>query len=310
MRALLLAGVITACTVLQAAAQSSIVGDAWVLGEVTVGTTTTADARFYVLASSSTEVPFQVSGVDLTPFLRVGRDGTVGLSTYSAAHLDVSGSADSGDIALMLRSGDLQGASVGRVQLAFGANGSTNRRHTVSSVHSDSTSANALNFQIWEPSAGSAASAATMTVVSLVTSSQSFRGGVHVRPWGAPQAELTISNGSSTGGGTLHVAQSVTPSSRRRKQDIRYLDASEEDAGLEKLRGLRHVRFRYMRQRGERFVRDSRAPLREGLLYEEAPESIRGPYESLNLDQRLLESELAFKALARRLEALEKEAGR
>jgi hypothetical protein len=291
-------------------AQSAIIGDAWILGKVSVGTTTVTDARFYVLASSATEVPFRVSGVDLTPFLRVSRDGTVGLSTYSAAHLDVSGSADGSDIAVMLRSGNLAGSGTDRTQIAFGANGSTSRRHTITSVHTDSTSANVLNFQIWEPGAGSAATLATMTVVSLVTSSQAFLGAVHVMPVGAPQAQLTISNGASTGGGTLHAANWVTSSSRKLKRDIAYLDAGDEDRALEEVRALKHVRFRYMRQRGGRLVRDSRAIMRRGLIFEESPDAIKGPFDSLSLDQRLVESEMAFKAMARRLEALETEAAR
>lgn len=289
--------------------QSAIVGDAWILGKVSVGTTT-ADARFYVLASSSTEAPFQVSGVDLTPFLRVARDGTVGLSTTSAAHLDVSGSADSSDIALMLRSGDLYGVGAGRIQLAPGANGSTNRRHTITTVHASSTGFNSIDMRVWTPDAGSAADVATMTVASLVTSTSTFAAAVHVMPVGAPQAELTVSNGLSTGGGTIHVLSQVTPSSRKIKSDISYLDPSEEEAALECVRGLRHATFRYMKRKGPGFARDSRAPLRRGLIYEEAPESIKGPFDSLSLDQRLAESELAFKALARKLEALEREAGR
>ncbi len=292
-----------------ASAQSAIVGDAWILGKVSVGTTT-ADARFYVLASSAAEVPFQISGVDLTPFLRVSRDGTVGLSTYSAAHLDVWGMADSADVAMMLRSGDAYGASAGRVQLAMGANGTTNRRHTITSLHTSSTGFNSVDMRVWTPDAGSAADVATMTVASLVTSTAAFAAGVHVMPVGSPQAELTISNGLSTGGGTLHVLNSVTPSSRRIKSAISYLDPAEEDAALARVKDLRHVNFRYMKRKGAGFARDGRAPLRRGLIYEEAPDTVKGPYDSLSLDQRVVDSELAFKALARKLEALEKEVGR
>jgi hypothetical protein len=37
---------------------------------------------------------------------------------------------------------------------------------------------------------------------------------------------------------------------------------------------------------------------------------VRGPGDSLSLDQRLLESEMAFQEFARRLENLEKEVGK
>ncbi|MDX6768919.1 MAG: tail fiber domain-containing protein [Elusimicrobiota bacterium] len=308
MRTLLLAALLVGrCA--YASAQSAIVGDAWILGKVSVGTTT-AGARFFVLASSSTEVPFQVSGVDLTPFIRVGRDGTVGLSTYSAAHLDASGTADSADMGLMLRSGDLYGAGGGRVQIAMGANGSTSRRHTFTTVHVDSTALNSLDMRIWTPDAGTAADVATMTAASLVSSTAAFAGGVHVMPVGAPTVELTVSNGLSTGGGTLHAASVVTPSSRRLKSDVSYLAPTDEEAALARVRGLRHASFRYMKRKGAGYARDGRGPVRRGLIYEEAPDAIKGPAESLSLQQRLVESELAFKALARKLEALEREAAR
>lgn len=294
----------------EASAQSTIIGDAWILGKTVVGTTTVDNARFTVLAASATETPFQVSGVDLTPFLKVAKDGKVGLSTSPAARLDVSGAADASDIAAFLRSGNLSGEGTSRVQLALGVNGSTDRRHTISSVHLDSTAANSIDLRIWTPAAGSASSLPTMTVASLATSTAGFAGGVHVMPVGGPQVELTVSNGSAAGGGTIHVLNQVTPSSRAIKRDIAYLDAREEDAALERMRSLRHVSFRYMKQNGDRYVRDGRSPLRRGLIYEEAPEPIKGPFDSLSLDQRLVESELAFKALARRLEAIEREAGR
>lgn len=308
MRALLLAAVLLAHA-RAASAQSAIVGDAWILGKVSVGTTT-ADARFYVLASSATEAPFQISGVDLTPFLRVGKDGTVGLSTASTARLDVAGMGDAGDVAVMLRSGDHLNASSGRVQLAMGANGSTSRRHTITTVHASSTGFNSIDMRVWTPDAGSAAAVATMTVASLVTSTSAFESGVHVMPVGSPQAELTVSNGLSAGGGTLHAADSVTPSSRYIKSDIRYLDPQEGEAALSRVRALRHAAFRYMKRKGAGYARDARSPLRRGLIYEETPDEIKGPFESLSLDQRLADSELAFQALTRRLEALSREDGR
>jgi hypothetical protein len=293
---------------LAASAQTAIVGDAWIAGRVMVDTATPS-ARMSVVASSiNAGVVFQTSGVDLTPFLRVGNDGTVGLSTYSAAHLDAAGSADSANIGLMLRSGNAYGSS-GMTQLTFGANGTSNERDAITSVHLSSTAHNSLNFLVWTPDAGTT-SIATMTVMSLVTISTASGAAVHVRPVGDPAVELVVSNGASNGGGTIHLASQVTPSSRRFKTDISYLSDTERAQAYEDAKGLKHVSFRYMKANGNGFVRDRRAPLHRGLLYEEAPESVRGPGDSLSLDQRLLESEMAFQEFARRLENLEKEVGK
>ena len=306
MRKILAAASLLAAVSGAAFGQTTIVGDAWVLGHVIVGTTTPA-ARMTVVAS--TFVPgavFQTSGVDLTPFLRVGNDGTVGLSTNSAAHLDVMGAGDAANVGLMLRSGNLYGSS-GMKQMTFGANGTVNERHAINSVHLSSTAHNSLDFLIWTPDAGTT-SIATMTVMSLVTISSASGASVHVRPIGDPVVELVVSNGLITGGGTIHVASSVSPSSRRFKTDISYLSDDERLRAYDDVKGLKPVSFRYMKMKGNGFTRDRHAALHRGLLYEEAPESVRGPGDSVNMDQRLLESEMAFQELARRLESLEKEA--
>jgi hypothetical protein len=309
LKSLLLAA-LTAILASKAGAQTVVVGDAWIIGPVMVGTATAASSRLNVAASSATEVPFQVSGVDLTPFLRVAKDGKVGMSTYSAANLDVNGSGDSSNTALMLQSGNLYQSGTTRMQIAFGQDGTTNRRHAISSVHSDSTTHNSLDFLIWTPAAGSATTMATMTVVSLVTISTASAASVHVMPVGISTTEFTVSNGISLGGGTIHVAAQVTPSSREWKRDISYLAPEDEAAAYAAERGLKHVSFRYARLKGGRYLRDTRSPIRRGLIYEDSPAQVRGPGETLSMDQRLLESELAFKEFARKLEAAEQEVGR
>lgn len=289
-------------------AQTAIVSDAWVQGRVLVGTTTPVARMTVVPSSTNAAAVFQASGVDLTPFLRVGNDGTVGLSTYSAAQLDAAGSGDSGNIGLMLRSGNAYGSS-GMTQLTFGADGTADERHAIDSVHLSSTAHNSLDFLIWTPDAGTT-SIATMTVMSLVTISTASGASVHVRPVGDPVVELVVSDGASNGGGTIHVAAQVTPSSRLFKTDISYLSDEERLRAYDDVKGLKPVSFRYKRLKGKKLVRDRHAVLHRGLLYEEAPESERGPGDSVNLDQRLLESEMAFQELARRLETLENEVGK
>lgn len=290
-------------------AQTAIVSDAFINGRVIVGTAT-ASTRMTVSASSASAGPvFQVSGVDFTPFLRVANDGTVGLSTYSAAHLDVMSSGDSGAAALQLRGGNLYGGGTNISQIAFGANGTTSERHAVNSVHLSSAAHNSLDFRIWTPDAGTA-NIATMTVLSLVTISTASGASMHVRPVGDPVVELVVSDGGTTGGGTIHVANQVTPSSRKFKTDISYLDDAERAQAYETFKSLKPVSFRYMKRKGTGYVRDRDAPVRRGLLYEESPQELRGPGDSLSLDQRLLESEMAFQEFSRRLERLEKEVGK
>jgi hypothetical protein len=291
-----------------ASAQTAIIGDAWVLGRVMVGTTTPS-ARMTVAPSSSTLVPFQTSGVDLTPFLRVGADGSVGLSTYSAAHVEVAGSGDSGNVGVELRAGNLYGGAGGNQQIAFGSNGTTNERHAINSVHLSSTVHNSLNFMVWTPDAGTT-NIATMTVLSLVSISTASGAAVHVRPVGEPTVELVVSNGASTGGGTIHVANQVTPSSRALKTGIAYLSDAERQQAYDDVKGLRHASFKYMKRKAAGYERDKHATTHRGLIYEEAPAGMRGPGESLSLDQRLLESEMAFQELVRRLEKLDAEVAR
>jgi len=291
-----------------AAAQTAVVGDAWIIGPVMVGTNTASSARVNVMASSATEASFQVSGVDLTPFLRVGKDGKIGMSTTSAANVDVNGSGDSENIALMLQSGNLYQGGTTRAQIAFGQDGTTNRRHSINSVHADSTTHNSIDFLIWSPSAGSATNLATMTVVSLVTISSLTRAAaVHVLPVGEPEVQLVVSDGSSRGAGTIHAAHQVTPSSREWKSEIEYLGAEEEATAYEREKSLGLASFRYAKMKGRNFVRNSRAPMRRGLIYEESPLMLRGKGESISMTQLLVETELAFKELARRTDALERE---
>lgn len=291
-----------------ARAQTAIVGDAWIIGPVMVGTTTTSNSRLNIAASSATGTAFQISGVDLAPLLRVGKDGKVGLSTTSSANVDVNGSGDSGNFALMVQSGNLYQSGTTRKQITFGQDGTSNRRHAIASTHSTDTAHGSIDFLIWSTDTGSAGTIATMTVVSLTTISSGTRtGSVHVRPVGEPAWELVVSNGSSLGGGTIHAAAQASPSSREWKRDISYIGADEEAHAYERERGLQHVSFRYAAMKRGKYVRNPREPLHRGLIYEDAPPEIRGPGETLSFDERLLDSEMAFQELARKLDAMKKE---
>ncbi|MEQ1920602.1 MAG: tail fiber domain-containing protein, partial [Elusimicrobiota bacterium] len=105
---------------------------------------------------------------------------------------------------------------------------------------------------------------------------------------------------------TMQRLQVVSPSSRRFKTDIKDLSAKDEDRALSDVAGLKHANFRYKTRRKDgRLSEDPAQPLRTGLIYEEAPESIRDGDEALSTTERLVNVEMALKAAMRRLEELQ-----
>lgn len=100
--------------------------------------------------------------------------------------------------------------------------------------------------------------------------------------------------------------QVVSPSSRRFKTDIKELDEQTEDRALEDVVGLKHARFQYkVRQKDGSLVDDPAQPLHTGLIYEDAPESIRDGDGAISTTERLANVEMALKASMRRLEELQ-----
>lgn len=271
------------------AQQTTVSGDARVHGSLAVGTSAPS-ARFEVQAASATEIVLQVSGIDTVPYLAVDKAGRVALSTTAAARLDVWGLADSSDTAVQLLGGGLYPASTG-YQLLMAYAGDATHRHALRTRHSTSTVDSSIDFLLWTP-AQAASAIGSMPALSLVTASTGAA--VHVRPaTGTVTLELVVSDGATLGAGAVHRAVEATHSARSLKADIRYLDDSAAKVALAELATLKPVRFRY---RGQ-------AAARRGLLFEEAPISIRGPGGLLSVDQRVLNAELAFKGLAAELEA-------
>jgi len=298
-----LVSVCALCLLVRAAcAQTLIGGDAWILGSVGVGTTSPG-ARLEVKASSSAATIFQVSGVDGTPLLAVDRQGKVGLSTSPSANLDVGGVGDIGDLGLQLRNGNA-GTETNKYQMLFGLG--MDYRHAMRSAHADSIPGNGLDFLIWTPDAGGSSDIASMDALSLVTTSTGAS--VHVRPFGTPDADLEVSNGSATGGGTVHRALEVTPSSREIKSDISYVSQDDEARAFNEVAGLKHAVFRYKGVKKRGFFWNTKESKHRGLLYEDAPASIRMAGKALSVNERINNAELALKELQRRLEAAEADA--
>ena len=287
-----------------ACTQTLIEGDAWILGLVGVGTTAPS-ARLEVKASSSILNVLQVSGVDGTPFLAVNNLGQIGLSTSPGANLDIGGVGDIGDIGLNLRNGNA-GTGTSKYQMLFGLG--NDYRHAIRSSHVDSISGNGLDFLIWTPDAGGSSDIASMDALSLVTTSTGAS--VHVRPFETPDADIEVSNGSATGGGTVHRALEVTPSSRELKSDISYLSQDDEAQAFNEVAGLKHAAFRYKGVKKRGFFWNTKESMRRGLIYEDAPASIRMGGKALSVNERINNAELALKELLRRLEAAQADAAR
>ena len=140
---------------------------------------------------------------------------------------------------------------------------------------------------------------------------------IHVIPSGTADVQLEVSDGATTGGGTIHRATSTTHSSRKIKSDINYLLPGDAQQGLADVLVLKHATFRYMRNvHGTKLdeggnevedasvvigrVRDESLPLYRGLIYEDAPNSIRASHETISIDDRITNLELAVQTLASR----------
>lgn len=282
-------------------AQTVFDSELWVSSKTGVGTSSPG-ARFEAKGTSGTASVFQVSGVDLSPAFRVGADGTLGLSTASAARATVSGSGDAGDLALELRGGNLHPAE-GNNQVTFGYAGGALYRHSIRSTHANAISSNSLTFSVWN-GADAAASTGTRAVLALLTHSTGTT--LHVLPppvLSTYTVQLIVSDGTNVGAGTMRRKAEGSVSSALIKEDIQHLDLESEQAAYAEVGGLRHVSFRYKGRKGKG------GRLLRGLLYEEAPPSIQAGGGAVSFDRRLLNAEMAARELFRELEAAQADVG-
>jgi len=238
--------------------------------------------------------------------LAVDNIGRVGLGlSPSEGRLQAQGSSGSGEIGLELRSGNATSSGLS-LQIALGFNGEAAMRHAIRTQHSTSTIGNRMDFLVWNPGAGSTATVANLKVLSLEASEAASSGSFHVRPAGDPDVELEVSDGATTGGGTLHRASAGTHSARRLKTDIRYLGEKEEAQAYRDVMVLRPAWFRYKALAPDgSLVGNPGARLWKGLIYEDSPESIRGTGKSIVIDERVANVEMALKEAMRKLERLQ-----
>jgi hypothetical protein len=292
--------------------QTVINGDAWVSGQMGVGTTAPS-AQLQINASSAATTIFQVSDIIGTPIMSLSNTGNLSFQVTPAASMDVIGAGDNSAIGLQLGNGNLY-PNTSSIQAAFGYNGTGNLSHAIRTVHSTSTAGNSMDFLLWNTGVSTTAigNLEVLTLVTISSSASSTEASFHVMPIGVSTVEVTVSNGSTLGGGTVERAAEITHSSKELKSDIAYLGPEDEQRAYDEVFSLKPASFRYMvwNKKKKKLVRDRHQQIRRGLIYEDSPDDIKGPGKSLVLDERVTNMELATKELLRRLDALDADAAK
>lgn len=285
---------------LPARAQFSASNDLTITGQTGVGTAV-PQARMEIKLSSADAYALKVSSPNGDPLLVVDKAGRMGIGLSSPeALLDVNGRGDASDIGLQLRAGNST-SSITSSQVVFAYDSSGTYRHSLRTrATAGQDFGNAIDFYLWN-STGSPTTLGDVSILSLqAVPRASTAASVHIYPsTGAPAYELVVSDGLTTGGGTVMAASVSAHSRRALKSDISYLDETAESRAYDEVKALRHARFRYK-------AGGPSAPLIRGLIYEDAPESIRSaPGKSIVVENRLVNMEMALKAARRRIAALE-----
>lgn len=279
-----------------AASETTFKGDVWVGGRLGVGVSSPS-ARVEIRVSSPTENALQISGFLSWPMFAIGPNGDAMVSTNGVANFDVSSFNTDWGSGLELRGGGTTFSSA-VWQTLFGWANQGIHRHGIKSAHSGSASDSGLQFYLWTPAAGSSTSLPVVPPLALMTRSTGTS--VHIRPVAQlPDVELVVSDGTNFGQGAVIRGSEGTHSSEFLKDSIRRLGIPEEDAALDETIRIKHASYRYK----------GSSRMRIGLIFEDAPESLRAPGRSLVVDERLVNAELALKALIRQLESAEARAG-
>ena len=272
-------------------------------------------ARLDVRLSASDDYALKVSSQDGTALMVLDKAGRLGIGVAGpSANLDVFGTGDSGDLGLQLRSGN-SSSTLNSSQLVF-ALGSTNTyRHSLRTRAVDGQNLyNSMDFYLWN-STNAPTTLGNLRVMSLQAIPYASTGCVHILPpdtGTTADADLEVSNGVTVGGGTMHRASVSAPSAHDLKLDITYFDHERRRQAYEEVKALRHVRFRYKISKrlpnGEpALVEDLSQPLHRGLIYEDAPASIKGQGNGLVLNDRLANLEMALIVAGHKIEDLEKQ---
>lgn len=257
-------------------------------------------ATMHVLMDPSQSFALKVSSASSAAVFAVTSAGNVGIGLGNPqGHLDVGGAGDtSGDIGLQLRVGN-SSSTVLSQQIIFATTGGLYPHAIVTQHESDQAQNNSINFLLWNSTGQPTAPASlpVMNLEALYTSTASM----HVDPVGVPDAELVVSNGLSTGGGTIIRAAAGPHSSRSLKEDIVYFDDTQRRQAYEDVKSLKHATYQYRSLKSGQPA----GSVRRGLIYEDAPESIHGFGKTIVLDYRVLNLEMALQETDKRIVSLE-----
>jgi hypothetical protein len=287
----------------KASADTKISGDFQPAGQLGVGTTIPR-ARAEIRMSAADPYGLRVSSSNGTFLAGVDKNGRLAIGVSSAnARVDVRGTGDNADLGLLLRAGN-SSSTILASQIEFAYDSTDTYRHSLRTRHVyGQQEYNAMDFYLWNSTADPAA-LGTQNVLSLQAVTTVSSGSVQVNPAGLGTYELEVSSGGIVGGGTMLRASAGAHSSRALKTDISYFPIERERQAYEEVKALKHVRFHYKMPDGQM---DSVE--RRGLLYEEAPASVRGSAKSIIVDQRVLNLELALKTADKMISSLETKIG-
>ncbi|HVE12819.1 MAG TPA: hypothetical protein VNI01_05455, partial [Elusimicrobiota bacterium] len=249
-------------------------------------------AQVEVESQAQSDHTFMVSGADGMPLMAADNIGRVSLGGARArAQVDVA--ANDLSIALQLRNGAFR-SMPGGPQLALGYSYPAQMRHAIATDHGADPKDNGIDFMIWTPKLSSAAIATErfLSLQEMSWNAASF----HVCPVGRADAEVEVSNLAAKGGGSMRRFELQTPAflGPEPGEDIEELLRHK---AYETVLQLRHASYTYP---------DDPSTRREGLLFKDAPESIRGKGGVVLLDTRVANLELALQESMKRLEGLKR----
>lgn len=278
-------------------AQFASIGDQQVTGQMGVGTYTPR-ATLDVMESSSDNYALWIASQNGAALLVVNSSASVGIGTSSpTARVDVAGAGDSGDVGIQLRAGN-SSTTYSSSQILF-SYGGLYPHQIVTRGTPDQYWGNDIDFFLWNSTAQPTIPG-TLQVMSLQAAPSASTASVHIMPVGTPDYELVVSNGQTTGGGSVMAANVSAHSSRDLKTVTAALGKHDDEQAYADVNVLRPARFRY---RG----RTARSQPVRGLIFEDSPASIREERgQSISVEARIANMEMALTAANRRIKDLEK----
>lgn len=294
-RALIFLALIAAA---QARAQFSSSSNQTVTGAMGAGTTIPR-ATLDVLASTSDAYALWIASQNGNGLLTVNAAGAAGIGTANpAALLDVKGFGDAGDIGVQLRSGNSSSTYLSS-QIVFAYDSSGLYPHAIQTRAVPSQYlGNDMDFFLWN-STSQPTTIGTLQVMSLQASPATSTASVHIMPVGTPIYELVVSNGITTGGGSVMAASVAMHSSRASKTILAELGAKDEAQAYADVKSLKPASFRYKGSPA------NSAPV-QGLIYEDSPDSVKDSRgQSIIVEARIANMEMALQTANQRIKDLE-----